>query len=55
MARDQSKHVEAYLNEMCFRFHDRKKPLFRDSLLKTLASENIEYKELTAFDAQYEF
>lgn len=44
-----AKHLEAYLNEMCFRFNNRKNPyLFRDTLLKMIESENMEYKELTA-------
>jgi len=44
-----AKHLEAYLNEMSFRFNNRKNPfLFRDTLLKMLEAENIEYKELTA-------
>jgi hypothetical protein len=47
--RISAKHLEAYLNEMCFRFNNRKNPfLFRDTLLKMIESENMEYKELTA-------
>ncbi len=47
--RVSAKHLEAYLNEMCFRFNNRKNPyLFRDTLLRMLASENVEYKQLTA-------
>jgi len=43
------KHLPAYLDEMCFRFNNRKNPyLFRDTVLKLINSENIEYKELTA-------
>jgi hypothetical protein len=35
--------------EYCFRFNNRKNPyLFRDTLLKMIESENVEYKELTA-------
>ena len=46
--RISAKHLEAYLNEMCFRFNNRKNPyLFRDTLLKMIESENVEYKELT--------
>jgi transposase-like protein len=44
-----AKHLEAYLNEMSFRFNNRKNPfLFRDTLLKMLEADNVEYKELTA-------
>jgi transposase-like protein len=44
-----AKHLEAYLNEMSFRFKNRKNPfLFRDTLLKMLEAKTIEYKELTA-------
>ncbi|MFL6437041.1 MAG: IS1595 family transposase [Terriglobales bacterium] len=51
--RISAKHLEAYLNEMCFRFNNRKNPyLFRDTLLKMIESENIEYKELTALNAE---
>lgn len=44
-----AKHLPAYLDEMCFRFNNRKNPyLFRDTIIKLIQSENIEYKELTA-------
>ena len=44
-----AKHLAAYLNEMCFRFNNRKNPyLFRDTLIKMIQSPNLEYKELTA-------
>ena len=44
-----AKHLPAYLDEMCFRFNNRKNPyLFRDTIMKLIASPNIEYKELTA-------
>ena len=44
-----AKHLPAYLDEMCFRFNNRKNPyLFRDTILKLIASPNLEYKELTA-------
>lgn len=47
--RVSAKHLEAYLNEMCFRFNNRKNPfLFRDTLKKMLDSENLEFKELIA-------
>jgi hypothetical protein len=44
-----AKHLAAYLNEMCFRFNNRKNPyLFRDTILKLISSQNLEYKDLTA-------
>src|SRR5271157_2652595 len=44
-----AKHLQAYLDEMCFRFDNRKNPyLFRDTLLKMLEAEHVEYKELIA-------
>jgi transposase-like protein len=44
-----AKHLPAYLDEMCFRFNNRKNPyLFRDTIRKLIQSQNIEYKELTA-------
>src|SRR3989442_1713629 len=44
-----AKHLPAYLDEMCFRFNKRKNPyLFRDTILKLIASPNLEYKNLTA-------
>ncbi len=47
--RVSAKHLQAYLDEMCFRFDNRKNPyLFRDTLLKLLRSEHLEYKELIA-------
>ncbi len=47
--RISAKHLQAYCNEMCFRFNNRKNPyLFRDTILKLIASPNLEYKELTA-------
>jgi len=43
------KHLPAYLDEMCFRFNNRKNPyLFRDTILKLISSPNLEYKSLTA-------
>jgi hypothetical protein len=43
-----AKHLPAYLDEMTWRFNNRKKPfLFRDTMLKLIQSENFEYKELT--------
>jgi transposase-like protein len=47
--RVSAKHLQAYLNEMCFRFDNRKNPyLFRDTLLKLLRAEHLQYKELVA-------
>jgi transposase-like protein len=43
------KHLPAYLQEMTWRFNNRKNPfLFRDTILKLIASPNLEYKQLTA-------
>lgn len=42
------KHLPAYLQEMTWRFNNRKNPfLFRDTMVKLLNSKNVEYKELT--------
>jgi transposase-like protein len=47
--RISAKHLQAYCNEMCFRFNNRKNPyLFRDTVMKLIASQNVEYKKLTA-------
>jgi transposase-like protein len=44
-----AKHLPAYLDEMCFRFNNRKNPyLFRDTIIKLIQTPNVEYKELTA-------
>lgn len=44
-----AKHLQSYCDEMCFRFNNRKNPyLFRDTILKLIASPNLEYKQLTA-------
>lgn len=44
-----AKHLHSYLNEMCFRFNNRKNPyLFRDTILKLIGTQNLEYKQLTA-------
>ena len=43
------KHLPAYVEELEWRFSQRDNPyLFRDTLLKLLDSEHLEYKELTA-------
>jgi len=48
-----AKHLPAYLDEMCFRFNNRKNPyLFRDTLTKLVNTPNLEYKELTAQQAE---
>jgi transposase-like protein len=47
--RVSAKHLEAYLNEMCFRFNNRKNPfLFRDTLKRMLNADNLAFKELIA-------
>jgi len=47
--RISTKHLAAYLQEMTWRFNNRKNPfLFRDTMLKLIASDNLEYKQLTA-------
>jgi len=47
--RVSAKHLEAYLDEMCWRFNNRKNPyLFRDTLLKMLEAKHVEYKQLTS-------
>jgi transposase-like protein len=46
--RISAKHLQAYLDEMTFRFNNRNNPnLFRDTLLKMLEAEHVEYKVLT--------
>jgi transposase-like protein len=46
--RISAKHLAAYLDEMTWRFNNRKNPfLFRDTMLKLIHSDNLEYKELT--------
>jgi transposase-like protein len=43
------KHIDRYVDEFEFRFNNRNNPfLFRDTLLRLLASSNLEYKNLTA-------
>jgi len=44
-----AKHLAAYLDEMTFRFNNRKNPfLFRDTMFKLIQAPNLEYKSLTA-------
>jgi transposase-like protein len=48
-----AKHLPAYLDEMCFRFNNRKNPfLFRDTIIKLIQTPNVEYKELTGQQAE---
>jgi len=42
-----ARHLPAYLDEMAFRYNNRKNPyLFRDTLLKLIGAENMPYQEL---------
>jgi transposase-like protein len=46
--RISAKHLQAYLDEMTWRFENRKNPfLFRDTMLKLIASPQLEYRQLT--------
>jgi hypothetical protein len=41
-----AKHLDAYLDEFEWRFNTRKNPfLFRDTVLKLIASSSLEYKK----------
>ncbi len=43
------KHLNAYLDELEWRFNNRDNPwLFRDTLLRLLEAKHVEYKELVA-------
>ncbi len=43
------KHLDSYLDELEWRFNNRENPyLFRDTLLKLIQSEKLEYNELIA-------
>jgi hypothetical protein len=47
--RISAKHLQAYCDEMCFRFNNRKNPyLFRDTIIKLIGFPNVEYKQLTS-------
>jgi ISXO2-like transposase domain len=42
------KHLDTYLDEFEWRFNNRRNPyLFRDTILKLIASPKLEYKKLT--------
>jgi len=44
-----AKHLDAYLDELEWRFNNRKNPyLFRDTLIQLLESDNLPYQRLTA-------
>lgn len=44
-----AKHLQAYLEELEWRFNNRDNPwLFRDTVQRLIASSNVEYKQLTA-------
>ena len=43
------KHLDAYLDELEWRFNNRNNPfLFRDTMTQLIKAENLEYQELTA-------
>lgn len=47
-----AKHLPAYLDEFEFRFDNRKNPyLFRDTILRLIAADRLEYSELIAQDS----
>ena len=47
--RVSAKHHPAYLDEMTWRFNNRKNSfLFRDTLKRMLNADNLEFKEITA-------
>ena len=44
-----TKHLPAYLDEMAFRYNNRKNPyMFRDTIRRLLGADNLSYKELIA-------
>ena len=44
-----TKHLDAYLDELEWRFNNRDNPyLFRDTLLKLIKSENLPYRDLVS-------
>ena len=43
------KHLDSYLDELEWRFNNRENPyLFRDTLLKLINANNLEYKQLVS-------
>ena len=44
-----AKHLDAYLDELEFRFNNRENPyMFRDAMLKLVVAENLPYAKLIA-------
>ena len=44
-----AKHLDAYLDELEFRFNNRENPyMFRDAMLKLVVADNLPYANLTA-------
>lgn len=44
-----ARHLDAYLDELEFRFNNRKNPfMFRDVLLRVLDRDGLRYEQLTA-------
>ena len=42
-----NRHLPAYLDEMAFRYNNRKNPyLFRDTLMKLIGAESLPYQQL---------
>jgi transposase-like protein len=47
-----TKHLDAYLNEFEWRYNNRRNQyLFRDTLLKLISAQKLEYKELVSYSA----
>jgi hypothetical protein len=45
--RVSAKHLQAYLDEMTWRFNNRKNDfLFRDTLIRLIRADKLEYREL---------
>jgi transposase-like protein len=48
-----AKHLDAYLDEMAWRFNNRENPyLFRDTLLRLISAESLPYQQLIAAEQQ---
>jgi transposase-like protein len=48
-----AKHLQAYLDEMTWRFDNRKNPyLFRDTMMKLISAETLEYRQLVGAQQQ---